>query len=328
VSPQDLASAEALFADGSRLVEAGRYAEACPKLEDARKLVAGIGVALYLGECYEKTGREAHAWSEFHEAELLAAQKADPRRAIAHARAERLWSHLPKMKIVVNGAGGADDLSVARDGEEIDRAAWGIESPVDPGIHHIHASAGGQMWDRSLDVPGDARTVIVIVEIPPPVAPGGAGAAGSPRSEASARPGQTPSGGAISIESRPPVAAPEAPLGGTRWRAPLGVSLGGLAVAGLVVGTVFGIQAKSKQDESNAPGGGCSADDRCTALGQAKRSDALNAATISTVSFVLGGACAFAGAVVFLTAPHERPVAVGVGPRAEGGVSLFVNARW
>ena len=63
--PEDRAAAESLFSDARRLMQAGDYEQACPKLEASRRLEPGLGTTLNLGDCYEKLGRTASAWGEF-----------------------------------------------------------------------------------------------------------------------------------------------------------------------------------------------------------------------------------------------------------------------
>ena len=60
---EDQAAARALFAEGRALMKASKYAEACPKLEAARKLFTSAGILLNLADCHEKIGRAASAWT-------------------------------------------------------------------------------------------------------------------------------------------------------------------------------------------------------------------------------------------------------------------------
>jgi hypothetical protein len=105
----------------------------------------------------------------------------------------------------------------------------------------------------------------------------------------------------------------------------VGVGLGGVGVVGLGLGTVFGLSAKSKLDQSN--NGPCDASDHCTSQGLSLRHDANSAATISTIGFVAGGVALATGVALFLVAPRagaaSGSVVVAPAPMAGGGGALM-----
>ena len=96
----------------------------------------------------------------------------------------------------------------------------------------------------------------------------------------------------------------------------IGLSIGGLGLAGLATGAVFGLLANhAKSDYAKlcgpiigAPSGSCNAD------GVRGQADASRKATTATWFFVGGGLAAVAGITLFLTAPRRGPSAqIGVG---------------
>ncbi len=88
--------AEALFDEGKTLRGEGRYPAACADFEESRRLVEGIGVTLYLADCYEHAGEVPRALAEFRRAEALAVARGDDKRAaVAHRRAEAIESPAP-----------------------------------------------------------------------------------------------------------------------------------------------------------------------------------------------------------------------------------------
>jgi len=99
------------------------------------------------------------------------------------------------------------------------------------------------------------------------------------------------------------------------WRT-VGLVVGGVGVAGLVAGGVFGALALSAHDgyekscgsNIGAPAG------LCNQSGVNGEADAATKGTVSTVAFVVGGAAVAAGTALFLLAPKGARLQVGLGP--------------
>src|SRR5271166_1041789 len=84
------ARADALFTAARQLRDAGLYEDACPKFAQTEEIEPGVGVMLYLADCYQHTGHSAKAWAEFRKAERLARDRSDKRADVAKARADAL----------------------------------------------------------------------------------------------------------------------------------------------------------------------------------------------------------------------------------------------
>jgi hypothetical protein len=126
---------------------------------------------------------------------------------------------------------------------------------------------------------------------------------------ATARAPATVAPGAPAVAARPDASSGGDPGAGQRLA---GLVVGGLGLAGIGVGLVFGVRSRSKQDESRAycdPANPSA----CDRHGVELNDEAKSAATIATVGYAAGGALVIGGVVLYLTAPRaSAPGTAGV----------------
>ena len=165
-SSEKAASAQALFDEGLRLMNAGQPASACPKFAASQKLDPGMGTRFRLAECYEKVGKTASAWALFIEIsdEARGAKRSD-REKIARKRADDLAPKLARMTVVVApGLANLAGLEVRRDGTVLEKAVWDAPMPIDPGEHLLTATAPGKTtWKSEPVVAQASKTVEVTI---------------------------------------------------------------------------------------------------------------------------------------------------------------------
>lgn len=301
------ATASALFDEGRRLMEVGQFASACPKFADSAKLDPGVGTMLNLAICYEKIGKTASAWATYRNAAASARDKGQKEREkIARDGVERLAKGLFRVVISVASQFNVDAVTVNLDGAPLPKSLWGLPAPVDPGAHTLEAVAPHKArWSTSFKA---LATTVPALVVPALVDELPTASTVAVRTSAAA-PTVTPS------EVPPP--------SGQRIA---GLVVGGAGIVGVAVGSIFGLLAKSANDDSTAHCG----TKYCDATGTDDRSSASSKATISTVAFVLGGVGLAGGAALWLTAPgttkeHGAPVAMRLEPHMSasgGGVSL------
>jgi hypothetical protein len=297
------AAAESLFREGKRLLDAQDYGGACPKLAESYRLDPGTGTLLALALCHERAGKSASAWSEY--AEVIVRSKHEGRADRVQMAQERVTALEPRLSMLtIEFAKGVDaipSIEIKRDGVPIGPASWATPLPVDPGHHHVEATAPGKLAFAGIVTVGpdaDRQTVIV------PMLNDDLGA----RSAAAATREVEPS-----------------PAESSRFRTP-GLAVGGAGLAGIAVGSVFGIVAITKNNESKA---NCDSNDFCSVAGKADRNDARTAGTISTISFAAGGALLAGGIAMYLLGgPHRTPSGAGlvVTPGVSAG-TISIGAR-
>jgi hypothetical protein len=172
----DEPESERLFHEGRALMLEGRFAEACPKLEESQRIEPRGGTLLNLAACHERQGRIATAWLEFHDA--LGAARAEGQAARARLAEERIAAlrpRLPWITILVAPEADAQGVRVTLDGKPVARAAWGKEMPIDPGDHLFVVSATGRVEHRSTIAAREGLRQVLevkgLAELPPPPPP-------------------------------------------------------------------------------------------------------------------------------------------------------------
>jgi tetratricopeptide (TPR) repeat protein len=286
--PGNKAAAQALFEEGLRLFDAGRYPDACEKFAVSERLDAAASTLLNLARCYERAGRAASAWVTYGEAAAQAHREADPRREqYARERVADAAKRLSRLSILAPSA--PPGTVVKRDGTPVDRAEWGVAVPVDPGPHVVEASAPGKApWRTTLDVPKSPTSTTV--EIPKLADAGAPPPASAADGTAAAR--SPPRGDGIGAQKI------------------VALAVGGVGLVGVGVGTYFGLRAARLHSESQDH---CPLPDACDPLGVSKNRDAGQAADVATIAVVAGAAALAAGVVLWLTAPSKN-TRVGFSP--------------
>jgi len=275
---ENAALAQALFDDAKQLMEAGSYAEACPKLEESQRLDPAPGTLFYLADCYEGLGRTASAWSIFLEVAGAARSAGRPEHeAFARERAAALEPNLSKLSVVVPANANVAGLRIERDGIIVGRATWGAPLPVDSGDHSVVASAPGRVpWKTTVPVPaGGAHVTITVPRL----------ADLNRKKRASA-----------------PRPSPDTPSGTGDGQRIAGYVVGGAGIIGLGIGTYFGV--RSIQHHNDAAGH-CNGR-LCDPEGVELTNDAIAAGNASTVAFVTGITAVVVGVALWLTAPTPR----------------------
>jgi hypothetical protein len=291
---QDGAAAQALFEQGVRELEAGRFAQACPALAESQRLDPHPGTLFALAECEAKSGKIASAVGHYQDyLGLLSRMSAEQlerhaeRAATARAQVEALKSQVPTLSLVLPAAAPAD-LIVERDGMRLQGPALGAPLPIDPGEHVIvtRLASGAEMRVILSVAIGEAKTLeLTLPEAPPAAAPAA-----------------PPAG--RELEPRRKVD----PLRTWAW------AIGGVGLAGVAAGSVTGIIVLQKKATVTDHCVGNVCDD----VGKEAGDTGKTLAAVSTVSFGIG-LTAVATSIALLIATEPRKAALPLAPRLLAG---------
>jgi hypothetical protein len=275
------ARAEELFQRARRLMGENDFSSACPLLEEAYGLDHGGGTLLALALCHEGEGKLATALEELRQSLKVAVrtQRSD-RVLLAESHVQELEAKVPRIKVTPPSPEPAG-FFVFIDGQVVEHATFIAGVPVDPGPHVVVAQARGEKdWSRTLTIRAGSKPILV--EVPP---------FRNPSPERARR----------DVFEPAPEASPPRTLG---W------VLGGVAVAGVATGSVFGLLAFDANDRSQAQ---CR-NDVCTQTGVEWNENARRNASVSNVGFVAGGLALAASLYFFLRSPGKATPARRAAP--------------
>jgi hypothetical protein len=168
--PPAVSAARALMEEGVKLYDAGEYAAALDRFEQARAMVRFPTVGLMSARALEKLGRLVEASERYlavsqtvPESNASAAQRDAPIKA-ARER-EALLPRIPVLEIRVGGA-SAGSARVTVDGTALREEDIGRPYLVDPGHHHVEASRGDRRAAKDVDLGEGARKEVLLDLIP------------------------------------------------------------------------------------------------------------------------------------------------------------------
>ncbi|MEZ4308575.1 MAG: hypothetical protein R3F14_11075 [Polyangiaceae bacterium] len=169
-----LAKGKKLYDEAVVLLEKKSYSEACPKLEEAVRLVpVAVGARLALAECDEGRGKLASALSGYRKAQSMASTTGQgEREELAKRNADRLEKKVGTLRIeVAPGDLGLAELAIEVDGAA---AAAGQAVPADSGKRTVRAKAKGRAaFEQVVEVADGKETAVAIVLAPEKAAGGG-----------------------------------------------------------------------------------------------------------------------------------------------------------
>lgn len=297
-------TADALFADGKKLMEAKDWDAACPKLQESHRLQPGGGVVLALAICHEAQKKYASAWNDYKEAVFFAKRdKRKDREDAAAKKVAELESKLSHLTVRASSEATAQGIVVEIDGVALPSASFGVAIPVDGGKHALVEKADGHV-SRTIEIvignEGDKKELVL-----------------APLDAAPAAPAPTVTAAPAPVPPAPPT-RPQTAASPSRV-APLVV--GGIGVVALGIGAYYGVRAISLH---GAVRDGCP-NDRCTDPGLVTQNDdAWKSATFSNIGFAVGALAIGAAVVLWVTGSAERPTTqVSVGP-----ANVKLEVKW
>ncbi len=317
-SEEDKAGARAAATQGEAAFNGKRWAEAVDLFTRAESLVHSPVHLLFKARALIQLGQLVKARETLNEITREQADKPTPAllkaRDAASKELETLEPRLAAVAISVQGP-GADKASVTMDGAKVPSALLGVSHPVDPGEHQFEATSAVSRSAVSKLSLKEGGTGSVTLKLEP--------IAGVPVAVA---PAPGPTTAAVNAETSSG-ATTDTPNNGLRVGSYVALGVG---AAGLVVGTVFGLSAKSKYKDANAlcVGDPCDISTANASKREQLGKDGDSAKTASLIGFIVGGVGVATGATLFiLSSKKSEPTQAGVHPYIGAG-SLGLTGKF
>jgi hypothetical protein len=288
------AAARQLGYEGVSDFQAANYAPAEEKLDRAFRALKAPSLGLWSARAFVKTGKLVAASERYLEVKRLDPGSGDvavQKQAQADAETEyaALLPRIPGVVIQIEGA-KADRVTVTVNGSPVPNSLIGMKRLVDPGTVQVDGQAGSAVARETVTlVEAETKTVTLRFD---PNAVAAAPVAATPV----AAPAPVPAAPTTGAEK--PADARAATSGDGRRT--IGFVVLGAGGVGLVLGAVTGGLAMSTRSSTE----GCQ-DTSCPTSQTDKVEKYNQLRTISSVSFIAGGALAATGLVFVLTAPSS-----------------------
>lgn len=275
----DSVRAEQLFRDGKQRMALADYAGACPLFAESFAVEPATGSLLALAACHEREGKLASAFREYNDVvqRSVVEQRADRQRVATNKASALQWK---LSTLTIEPSAEVDGLEVRLNGKLLAGGQLRSAIPLDGGNQLVEVVAPAKKpWSTSVSL-GDSNDA-KRVEVPAleDVAPEPAPAA------------------KLAAAPAPPHAKPNAPpssgMSATRWA---GIATLGVSAVMAVTGGVFVLRAMAKNSDSES---GCYGD-LCTLDARRDRLYARDAGNAATISFVVAGALAVSGVVLYI----------------------------
>ncbi len=142
----DAASAQKLFDEGKKLLDAGDWTAACKKFRVSMQMDTSLGTLLNIGNCNAHEGKVHSAQNDFEDALKMNRNTADPDRKksvdkYAREKIAELLERVPTLEVEVEPR--PKGLKVSRNGVDLPVGALGEALPFDPGLVEVRAEAPG-----------------------------------------------------------------------------------------------------------------------------------------------------------------------------------------